>query len=270
MFDDEKVLDDTQEDVVDSQEIEEIMEEDISEDIDDNEESEKKTEVAEPDKSKQSKEENSAYAKMRRKAEEEAKQKFENERKQLEEEKKYIERQKEEFQQHNYKNELLRQITPELIEKIAYEHGVTHEYARTLLELQVDKQVAEKKEADYKQKEIINKQKAELRQMPFFNELEKDIDEAIRNNPNVDVKTAYYFFKGQKADELKEKASKMAEKRTIANMQDKARRSVVGGGDSSDNSKVELSNDEIEMAIAFGHDPRKIKQRISEAKKKKG
>lgn len=60
-------------------------------------------------------------------------------------------------------------------------------------------------------------QKAELKDAKFFKELEPEIDELIKN-PNVDVRTAYIFKKGEKMDELIAKAEKAKEAEIMKNL----------------------------------------------------
>lgn len=277
---DEKEFDDSQVDVVDQsndyEDVEDSVEYDTeySEQIEysedeEVEESEETQEVAEPAKTKQSKEENAAYAKMRRKAEEEAKKKFEAEKAALEEEKRRIEAERETLRQADIEKKHMQGITQDRIWQVANDMGVTEEVARQLLYYDAKDKARQEQDQIRQRMDSLKVQKVQLKDKPFFNELEKDIDDMIARDPNIDIQTAYTYLRGAKLDDLLEKQSKTAEKRTIANIQDKARRKVVTSTGDSD-STASLSELGMKAAIAMGLDPREVAQTIKKNKKDYG
>jgi hypothetical protein len=225
---DDNSLNDGEEDVVDLQDEGETEMEEEDTDLGDEtelDEGEEDQDAADPDKQPtQSKEENAIYAKMRRKAEEEATKKVSAELQKIETEKKEIAESNRKLKEAQREKELYSQITPEHINQVAEHYGVTEDYAKALIERDVKLKIYEQKEADMHRLLALEKQKSEFRSKPFFKELEKDIDNILRDNTGVDVQTAYFFLKGQKADELTSKSKSDTEKRTIANIQDRMKR----------------------------------------------
>lgn len=253
----------------------EILEDEDAEiDSDVNEDSE----VVEP-KQKQSKEENAAFRKLRLKAEEEANRKFEAQRKEVEAEKEYIRQQKELLQSQKIENESYNKfLTPQKIYDYAYQYGISEEQAQAELSQLRDQDVEnQKKEIVFQQREEKLREyenrlkKEELKNEPFFNELEKDLDVLLLQQPNVDIHTAYEYLIGKNYKTLIANEKSNVEKRTIANMQDRAKRKTFSadGGSSEASVSSVLSPDGIEMANAFGVDPRKVAKRVQEQNKNK-
>jgi len=104
----------------------------------------------------------------------------------------------------------------------------------------------------------IAKQKEAFKEKRFFKQLEPEIDNLLRTIPNVDVRTVYNYLVGEKLDELLEKEKQNVKKSTIADIADKSKRSA--GNVSSDGGvdDVDISNIDIDMARAFGNDPKEI------------
>jgi len=103
--------------------------------------------------------------------------------------------------------------------------------------------------------------------------LESEVDAIVNANPDADFENMYYWLKGKKGKELDAKMAKNVEKRTIANLHDRSRRKSIrrSDGGSSDNltpSSV-LDRDSIDMAIAFGNDPREIAKYVRKNNKKR-
>lgn len=245
-------------------------EEQSENELDDNdgsedEEGSKGQEVADPDKSKQPKEENAQFQKMRLKAEEEARKNLEAERAKLDAEKAELEAFRKQKEQDAVERKHLSEITPELIQNVATQYNVPEEYARAFLEEQAKNNANQ--ELMQRQLKISQAQadKAKLKDKPYFKELEPEIDKLIASNPDADVNTAYKYLIGENLEKLMKQTKNQTEKQTIANMQDKARRRSVpsGASDSLDVGSV-LSQEGMEMTAAFNNDPKKIAQRVKE------
>lgn len=116
------------------------------------------------------------------------------------------------------------------------------------------------KEREYEAQ--IEKQKAVLKDKPFFVDLEPDIDALIKETrakgQQVDVEVVYKYLRGEKMDELLAKAQKDAEKRTVANIHDRAKRGIPAGTDGGNADDVDMSDINLDMARAFGNDPKEI------------
>lgn len=264
MFDElENVDNATHEDVVDSQGVEdtqEVEEVEVEETQVEGEESEasidENEEVVEPQSEEgQSPEKNAQFAKMRRKAEEEARVKLEKERAELEQARKEIEEFKRQQEEARIEKETIESVTPEQISKTAYDMGVTEQYAKELLIERARNEATQKKIAYHENLSRIEKQKAELRNKPFFEDLEADIDNMIKQNPNLEPQTAYTFLRGEKFEELMSRQSNIKEKSMVANMHDKARRKPIGNDGSTDTTP-ELSDFGKQFATFMGVDPK--------------
>ena len=211
---------------------------------------EKDSEIADPEKSShsQSKEENAIAAAARRKAEQEI----------------VSIRQEQNLFAQKYGYENWEQMKEAQKQQEYVDQGNTPEMAQLKAEIDQIKQESEmtKREAE------ISKQKAMLKNEPFFNELENEIAEMISNSSQVDVDTAYRYILGKEYKNLVTKEKKAAEKRTIANMQDRARRGVLSGGEpSTDASLGVLSDFGKEAALRLGVDLKEVAKHVSQRKK---
>lgn len=236
--------------------------------IDENEE------VVEPQSEEgQSPEENAQFKKMRLKAEEQAKKKFENERLELENVRRELEELKRQNEEASIRKEVFEEITPEKVSQVAYDMGVSEEYARKLLNSDAEKEINRKKIERYETIIKLEQQKQEVKNKKYFKFVEKEVDEMFKNTPNADYKTVYNFVVGQKIEELEAKVTKDVEKRTIANIHDRSRRKNIGNSDGGSNEVVNpssiLSNQGMEMASIFGNDPREIAKYVTEKTKRK-
>ena len=105
-------------------------------------------------------------------------------------------------------------------------------------------------------------QKAALKDKPFFTELEGEIDriyqDGIQSGNVLDLNTLYAWAFGQRGPELIEKATKNATQSALAQVQDRARRGVVGQDNNHSDDDVDMSDIDMEMASAFGNDPKEI------------
>jgi hypothetical protein len=133
---------------------------------------------------------------------------------------------------------------------------------------------AEAKQIELQRQEAIAQDKEKLRSAPYYKELETEIDAFLKSNSQIDANTAYDFLLGRtmrmgKIDELKKTASKAA----AADLQDKLKRGTPITGDSEDDNNIDpaqlLDRTSIEMAKAFGHDPKSIARYVKDKIKRK-
>jgi hypothetical protein len=236
------------------------------EDDDSQEQSENNQEVAAPDTDDshvQSKEENAMYAKMRRKAEQEVKERYASQYRELQEltglgmdeTLEYLRKEK---------------IAQEAV-KYASENNMSEEAAKRLIETETKLKALEQKEKVREFQLDINKQKKELMKEPFFGELEDEIDTLVNDSLSkgemINVDAAYRFLVGKNINNLLNKAKNQTQKQTIANIHDRANRGVSTSSDGVGDD-VDISDIDMEMANAFGNDPKEIaKYKKSKLKK---
>ena len=244
---------------------EDIVEDDISEQDD--------VEVADLQSTKQTPKENAVYKKMRLKAEDEARKKIESE---LSGEKERINAMKITMEQKLSESRILDEyMNPKKIYEYADAEGVSEEMASKMLRYEAEKLIGAEKQKvteNFKQMQTI---KNELRNSSkYFAMIEQEVDEIVNNNPGLDYKTAYNHTVGAKINELEKELSSKVEKRTIANVHDRARRKNVGGSDGGSDESVTpttyLDKDSMDMSIAFGNDPREVAKYVKNNLKKKG
>ena len=280
----ENYTNDSQDGVVDHQEeIENNQENNIDYEentvninTDSEEQAEKPEEVAEPETVKdvnvedneqeqQTKEENTIYRNMRLKAEKEAQEKVKEELNRIEIEKAELKKLQVERQaievETRIKNELL---TEDNISNLEINEGVSRDVAIRLLNSEAEKLISDERNKVTKRFTMIQNQKDKLRTDEFYNFIENDVDEIVKNNPNVDFETAYNYTVGQRYRELKDKVNKRNQSNTIANFQDRMRRKPVNSdnGGTALKKQPELSQTGIEMANAFGNDPKLVAKRL--------
>lgn len=285
---DEKDLNESQENVVDSQtEYEPDFEMNREDDIDDIEEGEyseedeeldeldiedeENSEVIDPNDEKQSPEENAQYKKMRLRAEKEARQKVEKE---LEAEKQKLSEMRMEIEQKQAEKKIIDEyLNPQKVSDYAYDNDLTESQAKERLEFEARKVIDKQKMEVQEKFNRLQSQKNSLRKDKYFNLLEKEVDEVISKDSRLDFTTVYYHLKGMKSEELEKQLAKNVEKRTIANLHDKSRRKNIRSGDGGNTALVNpssvLSKEGMEMANAFGHDPREIAQYVTKNSKRK-
>lgn len=155
----------------------------------------------------------------------------------------------------------------ELKKMLTENPGMTEAVARRLLKQEQEIKAIKQRDSQREFGTIIDRQKAELKEKPFFKELEADIDKMIAAAPGVDVKTAYNYLKGERFDELLEKAKKTTQKSTIADLHDKARRGITSGSEGQGDD-VDTSDVDVNMARAFGNDPKEIAKYKKQALKR--
>lgn len=264
--------DDTQEEVVDPQTNEEVVqdiegvendipqeevsENDFEDDVEDDIEVSEDVEVATHDQdTKQTSQENAQFKKMRLKAEKEAREKIEAE---MSEVRKSIEAQKIALEQQQNERKILQEyLSPRKIYDYADEHGITEEMAEKMLRYDAQKVIDEHKDQVTNRFEKIQTQKKELQKSKYFKLLENDVDEILRNQPEQEFKNVFNYLVGERIDQLEKQLESNVEKRTVANMHDKARRRNVGG--SSGNTPTSgLSEFGREFANFMGVDEREV------------
>jgi hypothetical protein len=244
MDEENEILDEGQETVVESQE-EVEYEADFQEDADDVEEdeSEESQEVAEPEPPKQSKEENSQYAAARRKAEAELNSKNEMAR------------------QYGFNNidEMFaafeNQKLQQKAEEYAYSNGITEEEAMERLKEKQRLDGLERRLMVSEQKENYFKQKAILKNEPFFDVLEQDIDKMVeQSNYSLAPDVAYKYIKGEKFDEL----IKQKEQTAVKNFKSQQKRGIESGSGAPAKTKEKIvfrskeAKDWAEMRVKQG------------------
>ena len=133
------------------------------------------------------------------------------------------------------------------------------------------KREAKEKELDFKEKAIEHKEsvqakKKELSNEIYFKELENDIDTIIADNYKkgnlIDVETAYKYLLGEKAKELLIENKKQAAKQTLADVQDRAKRTVQKDS-ATETSTATLSKEAILMAREMGVSPKRLAKRLA-------
>jgi hypothetical protein len=246
-----KACNDAQENVVDSQDgikinlqlfagdnEEDLSEDDSWDDSDDDEaddsespdedgsddESENNPEFANLGKSKakQTKDEQTIYADMRRRALKEEKDLLEREREELQRAKKELEEEKR-----------INSISQEAIWQKADEEGVSEDAARKMLILEEKNKLITERESRINRETEIRDQKKTYKNEMYFAELEQDIDNMMAQYPDVTVEGAFHYLRSVKLKELMDGKLKKKEQQTIANLHDKAKRRSVSA-DASD------------------------------------
>lgn len=201
----------------------------------------------------QTPEENSAFAKLRRKEEELAKREAAIREAEMK-------RQVEEDM-----------LNPDKIWEYADENGITEDMARKFLKQEALLRTQQLKiEAEARQTRVLQ-QKEELKKNPLYQHFESEVDEILFTNPDVDAKVAFDYVVGKNSHKLTEIFSQKAEKRTLANVQDRMKRRGVSTSDagSSTNHVSILSSDDLELCSVFGTDPKKIAKYVKNELKRR-
>jgi hypothetical protein len=138
------------------------------------------------------------------------------------------------------------------IEKIMDRDGVSEEDAkRQYMREQKIKEDTAKAEAILREAEI-SKEKAELKDKQYFKELESEIDELVKSTPGLKVDTAYRYLLGQNFEKLAQEEKSKQQKRTIADIADRSKRSVNTKASEGAAPETELTPGQISMAKAMG------------------
>lgn len=243
-----------------------------SQDFESDSEKGETVEIAEPQEDEgQSREENSQYKKMRLRAEKEAREKIEKE---MELARKEIQAQKIELQQQVSEKKIVEEyLNPKKIYEYADEHNITEEQAEKILRYEAQRVVDAEKMRVREKFTKLQADKNDLRQDKYFALLEKEVDAIVEQDPTIDYKAVYYYHRGLRSDEFDKQLAKNVEQRTVANMQDRARRRNIksdAGNDSLITPSEILDNDAMDLTLAFGNDPREIAKYVKQNYKKKG
>ena len=153
-------------------------------------------------------------------------------------------------------NHLQSQAQQEQVTQYAEETGVPTEVAQRILENEQKVQSLEQRDQAREHEATILKQKEELKNKPFFKDLEQEID-GLTATGSIDANIAYNYLLGQKFEELTAKERQLTEKRTIANIADRGKRAVET--DLTDKTPEQvLTANEIKYAHAFGLNPKDV------------
>jgi hypothetical protein len=104
--------------------------------------------------------------------------------------------------------------------------GIDPDVIDKLLEKKLSNNPVIKQTQDYFTKARIAEEKTAIKDMKFYKELEPEIDKILKANSRLSVKEVYTYLKGEKADELYEKASKTAAGQAVENHINQAKRGV--------------------------------------------
>lgn len=257
----ENLLNEGQEDVVDSQNIDSQEEEKEEESL----QSEKTQEVAKPE---QGKEENAKFAQERRDKEEHFKNKAKDELisemygdqgiHTYKEYQEALQKQREEEQRQKL---IDNGIDPDVLkEAVASDPDV--QWAKTFRE----KQVVE----DFRNQ--VKDEKALLKDKPYFSDLETEIDtlveDGLQKGQFINAEAAYKFLVGNNIDTLLSKSKDQATKQTLADVQDRANRGLTGNSDTNTDSDYTLSEEAQIMAAEMGVSPKNLAKRLANKIKK--
>lgn len=223
----------------------------------------------------QSKDDNAKFAKMRRKAEHDAQSKLERERQDLERERQEFQRIK---QQNEYEKNVNAAMTDEKVWQKADELGISEDDARKFLKLELENQALKEQQQRQAHEYTLSTKLEQFNDLPNFSVYKEDIRQAALSNPDLDIEVAYDYFNGRAMRQTHkneiEGVKKRTQQRTVADIQDRAKRSgsiasSPGKKDDVDYRKVLTVND-IEMARAFGNDPTSVAKYVKKSKSKKG
>lgn len=131
-----------------------------------------------------------------------------------------------------------------------------------------------KQTREEKRKLEFEKTRNEISKDKFFKDLETQFDELIGANPTADPKLVYKILRSdyltdEKLKEIATKEKESAEKKVIADVHDKERRSTPTGGDAGDGKSVVQPTDFTKkLSGIFGVSPQKVAQRVYEKSKR--
>jgi hypothetical protein len=115
----------------------------------------------------------------------------------------------------------------------------------------------------------LEKEKQPLKDLIYFKELEPEIDQLVTDNAkkgiDVTVEAAFHYLRSQRLDELVSKEKGKTRKSTIADVHDRMNRGLSTGSDSSTRESDISVN--TEMAAAFGNDPKEIAKYVKQQTK---
>ena len=222
----------------------------------------------------QSKEDNDKFKKMRLKAEAETQKKFEAREAEIAAERQQLALQRQELEQAHTERKILEDmLSPQKIYERADADGITEDMAEKMIRLEASKIIDAEKAKVAARFVAIQQQKDSLKADKLFHILAPEVEKVISQRPDLDFQTVYYHMKGMRGEELSKQIEDKAVKRTLANVQDRARRGGVGGSNAGADSNVNvgnvLSSADLAMTRAFGNDAREIAKHVQTNLKKK-
>jgi len=202
---------------------------------------------------KQTPEENSAFAKLRRKQEE-------------------LDRREEAVRQFEIQKKVEEEmLNPEQIFKYAEENGITEEMAQKFLKTEAKLKIRELEVNQTARARELEAQREALKDDPLYKEFAPQVEQLVQSNPQeVDVNVALQYIVGKNREKLSQMVARKAEQKTLANVQDKLKRrglSKSEGSVSSSRASL-LTNDEIEMSNVFGTNPQEIAKYVKQESRK--
>jgi hypothetical protein len=104
--------------------------------------------------------------------------------------------------------------------------GIDPKTIEQLVQKQLGSNPVIKQTQEYFTQVRIAQEKAALQGKKFFKELEPDIDKVLKANPNLPVDTIYNYLKGQKLEELLEKETKLVAGQAIESHLNQSKRNT--------------------------------------------
>ena len=223
--------------------------------------------IAPEESTKQSPAENAQYKKMRLKAEKEAKLKYESEYTAEREELSAIRLDLE--QKQNEKRITDEFLSPNAIYEFADKEGMSEEQAERMLKLQAQSKIDSEKVQVAENFNRVQEQKQSLKKDKYYNLLEKDVNEIIKQHPTADYRQVYAHLRFEKADELEKQLASNVEKRTTANIHDRSKRRNVGGSQGASSTGSNMSDFGKEFASFMGVDSDEASKIVKERGRKR-
>ena len=134
--------------------------------------------------------------------------------------------------------------------KYAEQHGLSPELAKELMTTKQELQQLKQRDLARDINARNHQQKTELKDKPFFAQLEPEIDQLVQQNPGVDVNTVFNYLRGQRMDELLESAKKEAEAKVLSDLKVKAKGRVQPGSSATVQPKAQYSSLSESLAAA--------------------
>jgi len=206
--------------------------------------------VAPPQKPKQDKETNSAFAALRRKEEE-------------------IAKREEALRQREMEKQIESEyLNPEKIWSFADENGITEDMARKFLALEAQQKAQEQALQLQARNTKLTLQKEALKNDPLYQHFQGEVDEIVLNNPDIDLEVALDYVVGKNRKNILDVLSKKTTKQTLANVQDNLkRRSIKSSDGESVDTSVGLSNFAKRFNEFAGIDSKEVAKHVSKRKK---
>jgi hypothetical protein len=166
----------------------------------------------------------------------------------------------------DYRAAIQAQKEQEKVEKYAADKGLTEDEARRDLDKDRRLKELETKTKLTERLLTLDQEKKPLKDEPFFTELESEIDQLVTDNAkkgiDVSVEAAYRYLVGSRLKELLSQEKGKAVKKTLADVQDRLNRGLTSDSEgAASDSDIPINSD---MAAAFGNDPKKIAKYVKD------